>query len=71
MQVLRSENIDFVVAPYEADAQLAYLSSLDVEKDGIVAVITEDSDLITYGCKAVSTCMKLWYHADGALLIFW
>lgn len=71
MQVLRSENIDFVVAPYEADAQLAYLSSLDVEKGGIMAVITEDSDLITHGCKAVSTCMKLWYHADGALLIFW
>lgn len=52
-QVLRSENIEFVVAPYEADAQLAYLSSLEVEKGGIVAVITEDSDLIAYGCKAV------------------
>ncbi|KAK4844196.1 hypothetical protein QYF36_017614 [Acer negundo] len=46
IQILRSENIEFVVAPYEADAQLAYLSSLEVEKGGIVAVITEDSDLI-------------------------
>lgn len=52
-QILRSENIEFVVAPYEADAQLAYLSSLEVEKGGITAVITEDSDLIAYGCKAV------------------
>ncbi|KAJ0106598.1 hypothetical protein Patl1_19690 [Pistacia atlantica] len=59
IQVLRTENIEFVVAPYEADAQLAYLSSLEVEKGGIAAVITEDSDLIAYGCQAVSTSMKL------------
>ena len=52
---MRSEKIEFVVAPYEADAQLAYLSSLEPEKGGIMAVITEDSDLIAYGCKAVRT----------------
>ena len=52
-QVLRSENIEYVVAPYEADAQLAYLCSLEAEKGGIVAVITEDSDLMAYGCQAV------------------
>lgn len=46
-----------MVAPYEADAQLAYLSSLEVDKGGVVAVITEDSDLIAYGCQAVSTFM--------------
>lgn len=54
-QVLRSENIEYVVAPYEADAQLAYLCSLEEEKGGIVSVITEDSDLIAYGCQAVRT----------------
>ncbi|XP_024924455.3 exonuclease 1 [Ziziphus jujuba] len=53
IQILRSENVEFVVAPYEADAQLAYLSSLEVEKGGIEAVITEDSDLVAYGCQAV------------------
>lgn len=53
IQVLRSENIEYVVAPYEADAQLAYLCSLEAEKGGIVAVITEDSDLMAYGCQAV------------------
>lgn len=41
--------VDFIVAPYEADAQLAYLAN-----NGIVdAVITEDSDLIAFGCPNV------------------
>ncbi|KAI3735613.1 hypothetical protein L6452_15120 [Arctium lappa] len=53
IQILRSENIEFVVAPYEADAQLAYLSSLDEDKGGIAAVISEDSDLLAYGCSSV------------------
>lgn len=58
-QILRSKNIEFVVAPYEADAQLAYLATLEAEKGGVVAVITEDSDLIAYGCPAVRTSPKL------------
>lgn len=70
-QVLRSENIEYVVAPYEADAQLAYLCGLEAEKGGIAAVITEDSDLIAYGCQAVRTPTKLWYDADGGLLLSW
>lgn len=38
-----------MVAPYEADAQLAYL-----ERMGIVnGVITEDSDLLVFGCQNV------------------
>ncbi|KAM7258270.1 hypothetical protein ACFE04_014011 [Oxalis oulophora] len=41
IQLLRSENIDFVVAPNEADAQLAYLSNLKPKKGGIHAVIME------------------------------
>lgn len=39
----------YVVAPYEADAQLAYL-----ERIGLVdGIITEDSDLLVFGCKKV------------------
>ena len=39
----------YVVAPYEADAQLAYL-----ERIGLVdAILTEDSDLLVFGCKQV------------------
>ncbi|XP_021909370.1 exonuclease 1 isoform X2 [Carica papaya] len=53
IQTLKAEDIEFVVAPYEADAQLAYLTRLEVEKGGIVAVITEDSDLLAYGCQAI------------------
>uniref|UniRef100_A0A8D0DPL7 Exonuclease 1 n=1 Tax=Salvator merianae TaxID=96440 RepID=A0A8D0DPL7_SALMN len=49
IKVARAQGIDCIVAPYEADAQLAYLN-----KTGIVqAVITEDSDLLAFGCKKV------------------
>ncbi|KRX65844.1 Translation initiation factor IF-2, mitochondrial [Trichinella sp. T9] len=42
-------NVDYLVAPYEADAQLAYLA-----QNGIVhLVISEDSDLIPFGCSKV------------------
>ena len=40
---------DFVVAPYEADAQLAYLARIGL----VDAVITEDSDLIAFGVREV------------------
>jgi exonuclease-1 len=41
--------VQVVVAPYEADAQLAYLS-----REGIVdAVVSEDSDTIPFGCKTM------------------
>ncbi|XP_059303409.1 exonuclease 1 isoform X1 [Lycium ferocissimum] len=63
IQILKSENIEFVVAPYEADAQLAYLSNLEEEKNGIVAVISEDSDLLAYGCPTVF--FKMDAHGNG------
>lgn len=48
-QVLRAANVDYIVAPYEADAQLAYLE----RRGTIQGIITEDSDLIVFGCKTV------------------
>lgn len=49
VQELERRKIRFVVAPYEADAQCAYLA-----KCGVVDVVmTEDSDLLAYGCAAV------------------
>ncbi|TKY44777.1 Exonuclease 1 [Spatholobus suberectus] len=63
IQTLKSENIEFVVAPYEADAQLAYLSHVGVENGGVAAVITEDSDLIAYGCPAI--IFKMDRHGNG------
>ena len=38
-----------MVAPYEADAQLAFLSKVGLAQ----AIITEDSDLLAFGCKKV------------------
>lgn len=45
-QRLRRSNIEFIVAPYEADAQLAFLAYHKI----VDLVITEDSDLIVYQC---------------------
>lgn len=53
MQVLRSLQVEFVVAPYEADSQLAYLASIPTCRGGVAAVITEDSDLVALGCQTV------------------
>ena len=52
LQRLRELKVNFMVAPYEADAQLAFLS-----RDGTVAaVISEDSDLMAmYQCDILLT----------------
>ncbi|KAI4486912.1 hypothetical protein M0802_012231 [Mischocyttarus mexicanus] len=49
IKACQSFNIDCIVAPYEADAQLAYLNISGIAD----VVITEDSDLILFGCKKV------------------
>ncbi|KAJ2826608.1 hypothetical protein GGI24_002868, partial [Coemansia furcata] len=49
IEVLRGEGFRCLVAPYEADAQLAYLEAQGL----IVAAISEDSDLIAYGCRNI------------------
>lgn len=56
-KTLRKKNIDFIVAPYEADAQLSYLARAKI----CDFVITEDSDLIPYECPL--TIFKL--DSDG------
>ena len=43
------EGVEWVVAPYEADAELAYLSLTNF----VSAVISEDSDLLVFGCRRV------------------
>ena len=43
---LKEKNIHYIVAPYEADSQLAYL-----QKSGVVDyVMSEDSDILVFGC---------------------
>jgi 5'-3' exonuclease len=49
INALKELNVQYVVAPYEADAQMAFLS-----KQGLVdVVLSEDSDMIPYECKTV------------------
>ncbi|KAG0275956.1 Rad2 nuclease [Linnemannia exigua] len=64
IQALKAAGVDFVVAPYEADAQLAYL-----EKHGLVdGIVTEDSDLLVFGCKKV--IFKLDQFGAGTEILF-
>ncbi|OQR79983.1 exonuclease 1-like [Tropilaelaps mercedesae] len=49
IEELRRKDVDYIVAPYEADAQLAFLNL-----NGFVDfVVSEDSDLMLFGCERV------------------
>lgn len=51
IEALKKANIPYVVAPYEADAQLVYL-----ERQGITSgIVSEDSDLLVFGAKRLIT----------------
>lgn len=51
IEELKHHNIQYVVAPYEADSQMAYL-----ERKGIIdGVLSEDSDLLVFGVKCLIT----------------
>ena len=55
---LKKIGVRYVVAPYEADAQLAYL-----EQQGIIqGILSEDSDLLVFGAKRLLT--KLDQYGD-------
>ncbi|OON18480.1 XPG I-region, partial [Opisthorchis viverrini] len=47
LKAARNLGVDCIVAPYEADAQLAYLNRAGYAD----LVITEDSDLLLFGCR--------------------
>ena len=58
IEELKNIGVQYVVAPYEADAQLVYL-----EKKGIIqAMLSEDSDLLVFGAKRLLT--KLDQYGD-------
>ncbi len=63
-QAARARGVDCVVAPYEADAQLAYLTKCGLAQ----AVITEDSDLLAFGCKKVSFNCWDWLECVRSLV---
>lgn len=72
INVLREMNVQYIVAPYEADAQLAFLSRMKI----VDAVISEDSDCIPYGCRTVCCRVELdekpynifRYYSNGAVM---
>lgn len=50
---LKKADVPYVVAPYEADAQLVYL-----ERQGLISgIVSEDSDLLVFGAKRLLTKM--------------
>jgi exonuclease 1 len=49
IQELKRSKVDYVVSPYESDAQLAFLYKANI----VDFVITEDSDLLPYGVEKV------------------
>lgn len=58
IEKLNNIGVKYLVAPYEADAQLAYL-----ERKGIIdAILSEDSDLLVFGAKCLLT--KLDQYGD-------
>tara|TARA_B100000513_G_scaffold52762_1_gene19986 strand:- start:690 stop:2858 length:2169 start_codon:yes stop_codon:yes gene_type:complete len=56
VRALRRRGVNYVIAPYEADAQLAFLA----RHRHVDLVLTEDSDLLAFGSPAVL------YKLDGA-----
>ncbi|GES57493.1 putative exonuclease [Aspergillus terreus] len=58
IEELKKMDVQYVVAPYEADAQLVYL-----ERQGIIhGIISEDSDLLVFGARRLLS--KLDQHGD-------
>ncbi|KNC79281.1 hypothetical protein, variant [Sphaeroforma arctica JP610] len=49
IQMCREMHVRFIVAPYEADSQMAFLATTN----RVAAIITEDSDLIAFGCSKI------------------
>ncbi|ORD93018.1 EXO1 [Enterospora canceri] len=58
LQELEKQDIEYIIAPYEADAQMAYLNRIGY----VDHVMTEDSDLIVYGATSIL------FKFNGALL---
>ncbi|GLE06235.1 hypothetical protein PINS_up015477 [Pythium insidiosum] len=64
MQGLRNANVRFVVAPFEADAQMVWMC-----REGLAsAIVTEDSDVLVYCVAASVDCPVLFKLDDGGMV---
>lgn len=59
----KRKSISYIIAPYEADAQIAFLNNNKLAK----FVITEDTDLILYGCERIIYKLD---HTSGKCLLY-
>lgn len=58
IEELKKLGLPYVVAPYEADAQMVYL-----ERQGVVSgILSEDSDLLVFGAKRLLTKLDMHGH---------
>lgn len=58
LAALRTRQLEYIISPYEADAQLTFL-----QRTGYIHyVLSEDSDLVPYGCQRV-----LYKYASGTV----
>ncbi|GJV68517.1 exonuclease 1 [Tanacetum coccineum] len=53
---LRLQDIRFVVSPNEVDAQLALTQNNEL----IDVVISDDSDMVAYGCDKITFCNNMY-----------
>ena len=61
IEALKKHKFDFIIAPYEADAQLAYEMKI---RSGCDVIITEDSDVMVYCLAAGATNAKVIFKMD-------
>ena len=66
IKALKEINIDFIVAPFEADSELAYL----FKTKQIDFVISEDSDLLVFGISKVFYKMVCIQHTYCFCFLF-
>ncbi|RMZ55917.1 hypothetical protein APUTEX25_004341, partial [Auxenochlorella protothecoides] len=64
IRALRRRGVDYVVAPYEADAQMAHMATTGQ----VELVVSEDSDMLAYGCPLVLFKMDKVGYADEVRL---
>lgn len=62
MEACRSQEVDCITSMYEADAQLTYLNKVGIAD----YVISEDSDLIVFGCSKIIYKLQL----DGTCMFY-
>lgn len=58
-------SLRYIVAPYEADAQIVFL----VQNGYADFAISEDSDLLAYGCSKVSELMTVYIFCVSTTVV--